>query len=307
MDKARPPVPPPALSVVAIIRHPKDRPDDLLAALGRQPGIARVPVLLVDGREAAPDDDLTAGRPWLQHLRAPGKSMPELKALGAERALAEAIAFLEPRALPGPGWLAAVSDALAAHPGAALGGGVDFAGTPTPAGQAAFAFEYGAFTADKIARGMVHDLSANNMILPRAALWELCGDILRREGLNKPFCQKRLSDGGVPIILLNGFAVALHSDHRLWPLLKSRYFYARCFGGTRAALAPARQRWLYRLGAPAVPFLLFRRHARTLRGLDIGGKSLASYLALAALCLAWGAGEAAGSWFGPGKACTRLY
>lgn len=295
------------LSLVVIIRHPDDTPDALLSALAQQQDITRTSVLLVDGRLPAPDDDPAADHPWLTIIRAPGKSMPHLKAIGTAAAKTRAIAFLEPRAIPGPDWLMQVYSAIAAHPGAALGGGVEFAGAPTPANQAAFAFEYGLFTNDNITAGSVRDLSANNMILPSGPLRSLCGDILKTEGLNKPFCQQRLSEGGIPIILVANMAVALHSNHRLWPLLKTRFSYARCFGGTRDALCPGPRRWLYRIGAPAVPFILFWRHSGTLRRINVGHKNASGYFALAALCIAWAAGEATGSWSGTAKACEDLY
>lgn len=295
------------LSIVLIIRHPDDTPEAVLQALGQQGEIARSPVILVDGRCPEVTQNPGPVRAWLTVIKAPGLSMPQLKALGAKVAKGRAIAFLEPKAIPGADWLRRVHAALTAHPGAAFGGGVEFAGASTPANQAAFAFEYGMFTTGNIAAGTLRDLSANNMILLREPLWSLCGDILRNQGLNKPFCQKCLSEAGMPIRLVADMAVALDGKHRLWPLLKSRFSYARCFGGTRVALAQGPRRWLYRLGAPVVPFMLFWRHSGILRRIDVGQKSPASYIALAALCLAWAAGEAKGSWLGPGKACEDLY
>lgn len=294
------------LSIVLIVRHPDETPEAILEALEKQSDIAQCPVILVDGRPDIAGEDLTV-RSWLTVLLAPGANMPRLKALGANAAGGRAIAFLEPKAIPGSDWLHRVHAALLAHPDAALGGGVDFAGVSRAANQAAFAFEYGKFTADDIMGGTVRDISANNMVLPREQLWSLCGDILETEGLNKPFCQQRLSEGGVEIIHVPDMAVALHSNHRLWPLLKSRFAYAHCFGGTRIALCSGSKRWLYRFAAPIVPFLLFWRHAKMLHGSDVGRKTVASYLALAALCVAWAAGEAKGSWLGPGKACADLY
>jgi len=296
-----------ALSVVLIVRHPDDTPDAVLAALARQDEIEHTAVILVDGRDPAPSANIDAARSWLTVIKAPGLSMPHLKALGAKTAKGRAIAFLEPKATPGADWLMRVHTALVAHPGAALGGGVKFAGTPNPANQAAFAFEYGQFTVENIGAGTVSDLSANNMILPREPFLALCSDILATEGLNKPFCQKRLSEAEIPIILVPDMAVELRSQHRLWQLLKSRFKYARCFGGTRIKLSTPARRWLLRIASPAVPFLLFRRHSRTMRRMNVQRQSALGYLALAALCLAWAAGEAAGSWWGTGNSCEALY
>lgn len=300
----------PVLSVVLIVRHPQETPDAVLAALALETAEpvaqAQTEIILVDGRPDAPD--LRGPVPVrLTRVMRPGLNMPLLKAEGAAVSRGRSVAFLEPKAVPVSGWLLAALAALEKHSGAALGGAV----TAVPrraADKAAYAFEYGAFSSAALARGAGTDLPGNNMILPLAALRDLCGDILKAEGLNKPFCQARLTGGGVAIVMVPEMTVQVNTHYRLGTLLASRFGYARCFGGTRAALAGPRKRWLYRLGAPLVPALLLHRHlgaALRLAGTDrLGAGGLA---ALSALCLAWSAGEAAGSWAGTGKTCDRLY
>lgn len=297
--------PSPALSVVLIARHPGQRPEPALAALAAEPGIGAAEVILADGRPGAapPSGPLP---PRLSVLAAPGLAMPRLKALGAEAARGEAVAFLEPKGVPEPGWLGAALAGVAAHPGAALGGAVLPPRGAGPADGAAFVFEYGAFAPADLAAGRCRDLPGNNMVLPRRALLALCGEVLRTEGLNKPFVQARLLGGGVALAMLPRMAVRMAPGHRLGPLLRSRFGYARCYGGTRAALAPDR-RWAYRLGAPLVPALLLARHLGAAGRVDLGARSPGLRPALALLCLAWSAGEALGSWAGPGSACDALY
>lgn len=296
----------PALSVVLIARRPEEPPDAVLDALLAQPGAEGIEVILADGRPgagAAPG----AGRPGVTTLSAPGLNMPRLKALGAEAARGGAVAFLEPKAVPAPGWLAAALRGVAAHPGAALAGAVAFGGDGSAADQAAFVFEYASFSPEALAAGRTRDLPGNDMVLPREALWRLCGDVLRAEGLNKPFVQARLLAGGVPLVPWPALLVRMRTHHRTGPLLASRFRYARCFGGTRAAWASPRRRWAYRLGAPAVPLLLLARHLRAAREAGVGPHRPGALATLAALCLAWSAGEALGSWAGPGAACEALH
>ena len=303
----------PDLSVVLIVRHPGEDPGAVLAALAAEPGAEGVETILVEGRPGAgeepggtPPED--GAPPGLVRLVRPGLNMPRLKAEGAAAARGGAIAFLEPKGVPAPGWLAAARAALAARPGAALGGPVTAAPGGGAADGAAYLFEYAAFAPDRLAAEGLRDLPGNNMILPAAALRSLCGDILEAQGLNKPFCQARLVAGGVPLSLAPGLEVRLHSRHRLGALLASRFRYARCFGGTRAALAPRRRLWAYRLGAPAIPALLLARHLRAMGRADGRASRPRGVLpALAALCLAWSAGEALGSWAGAGRSCEALY
>ena len=292
-----------ALSVVLIVRHPEESPDAVLAALLAQPGADGIEVILVDGRAGT----ASQGCPGVTVLAAPGLNMPRLKALGAETACRAAVAFLEPKGVPGPGWLAAALAGIAAHPGAALGGAVTLAPGAGSADQAAFMFEYAPFSPRDMAAGGVRDLPGNNMILPRAALWDHCGNILRAEGLNKPFCQERLIAGGVPLAMLPDMAVTMHTRYRTQALLASRFRYARCFGGTRTSLASPGHRWAYRLGAPLVPALLLVRHLRVSRAVEVGPRRPGMLATLAGLCLAWAAGEALGAWAGPGGACDSLF
>lgn len=295
--------PAPRLSIVLIVRDPKDCPGRVLAALAGQARREAAEVLLLEGRpELHPCD---GDRAPDTTIRAPGANMPRLKAIGAEAARGEIVAFLEPKAVPEPGWIAAVLDAFADRREQALGGPVTLGGPRRAADLAAYAFEYAAFAPARLAGGGARDLPGANMALPRASLLAHCGDILARDGLNKPFCQERLRSAGLTIVLDPGMRVRMITAHRLPRLLASRFRYARCFGGTRIAHAAPRRRLLYRLGAPAVPLLLLWRHLPELVRTE--GPRPGAMVALAALCLAWAAGEAAGSWLGRGRACEALF
>lgn len=298
------------LSVILIVRHPRETPEAVLAALAAEIGAAREPdqteIILVDGRPGAPRPSCAVPAPFCLLTR-PGLNMPLLKAEGVRAARGRYLAFLEPKAVPISGWLRAGLDAISAHPDAAIGGAV-VSGATGAVDRAVHRFEYSAFSHEAIRNGKGADLPGNNMILPAAELGANCTDILEAEGLNKPFCQARLTDAGVAINLVPQMAVRLNTRYRLWPLLASRFQYARCFGGTRVNQTSRRMRWLYRLGAPAIPVLLVRRHvgaALRVRGAErLGGSGLA---ALSALCLTWSAGEATGYWFGCGPSCSKLY
>lgn len=300
-----PPAPrPPDIAVILILRAPGDTPEAVLAALAAQPEAAGFAVILVDGRPEAPRGAAPAG---VIHLRAPGLNMPRLKARGIAATEAGTLAFLEPKAVPAPGWAAALIEARSAAPQAVIGGTVRFGGRATAADQAAFIFEYADFSAAQLQSGRSRDLPGNNMVLPRAALLAHCGDILAREGLNKPFCQARLLAAGLPLHPAPGMAVSMTTAHGLPGLLSSRMRYARCFGGTRVALAGPGQRWRYRLGAPLVPVLVLVKRLGAVGRAETGPRRPGTLPALALLCLAWAMGEIAGSWRGAGHACEKLY
>ncbi len=291
------------VAVILIVRDPGDTPDAVLAALADQPEAARFEVIVVDGRPDVPQKLPPVG----VLIRAPGLNMPQLKARGIAATTATALAFLEPKAVPAPGWAAALIRARQAAPQAVIGGAVRHAGGCSAADQAAFIFEYSDFSAAQLDSGRTRDLPGNNMVLPRQALLAHCGDILAREGLNKPFCQARLLAAGVPLLLAADMAVAMTTSHQLAGLLSSRMRYARCFGGTRVALAAPGLRWRYRLGAPAVPVLVLVRRMSAVSRAETGPRRTFALPALALLCLAWAVGEIAGYWRGPGRSCEQLY
>ena len=293
----------PDVAVVLIVRDPGDTPDAVLAALADQPETAGFEVIVADGRHDAPMNL----PPGVTLIRAPGLNMPQLKARGIAASTATALAFLEPKAVPAPGWAAALIRARRAAPQAVIGGTVRHSGHWTAADQAAFIFEYSDFSAAQLDSGRTRDLPGNNMVLPRQALLAHCGDILACEGLNKPFCQARLLAAGVPMLLISDMAVAMTTSHRLAGLLSSRMRYARCFGGTRVALAAPGLRWRYRLGAPAVPVLVLAKRMGAARRAETGPRRPFALVALALLCVAWAVGEVVGYWRGPGRSCDQLY
>ena len=295
------------LSIVLIVRDPGDTAASVITALSEQVVSKDVELIIVDGRPA-PSSDVSENklRAW-SIIHAPGENMPRLKAIGTNAATGSHIAYLEPKAVPSQGWLSAVLNAVNDNPMACLGGPVSLDSENTPANQAAYIFEYGMFTLDKVVSRQAQDLPGNNMVLPREPLLDICAEILEMEGLNKPFCQQRLKDNGHAVLLIPEMEVSMVTKHRLKGLLNSRFNYARCFGGTRISLCSPARRWLYRLGAPAIPFILLLKHFRTAIRTQTVRASFAAYLTLAVLCITWSLGEALGYWFGPGASCKRLY
>ncbi len=296
----------PVISIVLIVRDPNDAPDTVLDALSEQEAIEKTEIIIVDGRPggAAPSGytNLTT-----IYRAAQGENMPRLKARGAHLARGDIVAFLEPKAVPAPGWISAILAAQDKGTLCAVGGSVKFDGASDAINRAAFIFEYGAFSPHKLRSGATHDLPGNNMAIPRERLLTLCNDILDSEGLNKPFCQQRLMDGGVPIVMAPDMTITLKSNHRFWAFLESRFNYARCYGGTRIRFASKRRRAVLRVGAPAIPAILMLRHFSQMQKTEPGLLNFTAAIALAVVCLTWGAGELSGYWFGAGSACKRLY
>jgi hypothetical protein len=297
----------PVISVVLIVRHPDDTPDAVLWALSKQWPEMAAEIILVDGRPegSAPRAGLSPVK--LIYIQSPGQNMPRLKAIGVEKARGALAAFLEPKGVPNLGWFQSLIDTHVRSGARAIGGSVIFSGRQTAFNRAAYLFEYGGFAPDEIRGGRIYALPGNNMALPRQPLSELCSDILEREGLNKPFCQKRLLDANVQIEMAPEMSVNLQTNYRYWEFIKSRYHYARCFGATRLRLASPWRWAVLVVGALLIPVLVVIKSFSRLRGNE--GVKITPTVGLATfcICLAWAYGEIIGSWFGRGGACARVF
>lgn len=298
----------PLMSIIIMVRDPADSPDAVLVALDAQKAIGNAEIIIVDGRPDGAEPRKPASITKFKYLSIPNLNMPKLKAEGVKSANGEFVVFLEPKGVPVSGWLASLLTAVIKTPNVSVGGSVDFGGVSTSMNKAAFVFEYGAFSPDQLQSGQTHDLPGNNMAIPRKKLVELCDDILENEGLYKPYCQQRLVEGGVSIIMEPTMSIDLHTKHKTWPFLKSRFNYARCFGASRVQFATKKQRLKFRLGAPVIPLLLiFRNFSMARRRYDLGTQDPRVLLALASICFAWGVGELIGYWCGRGSSCDNVY
>lgn len=295
------------LTIVLIVRDPDDTPKRVVAALAGQAMSDSTEIIVVDGREAP-----AAGASLPPNLRstvilAPGENMPRLKAIGLQSACGRHVAFLEPNGIPEDGWLSAVLTATSEAPHSCFGGPVILGSEATAINLAAYTFEYREFSLERSQKDPVSILPGNNMVIPRLLLQSLCEDILKTEGLNKPFCQQRLIENGVEIALRLDMSIKLNKEHRLLKFLRSRFDYGRCFGGTRLAQNPPLKRLLYRVAAPSIPLILLVKHIFGLSKHDLRRLDVRSFAVLSIICIVWGGGEALGYWFGRCNSCDKLY
>lgn len=295
------------LTIVLIVRDPDDSPTHVVAALAGQAMSKSTEIIVVDGRESP-----AAGTRLPPNLRsnvilAPGENMPRLKAIGLESASGNHVAFLEPNGIPQDGWLSAVQAATREDPYSCYGGPVVFGSEETAINLAAYSFEYRDFSLEQIQQNPVSILPGNNMVIPRVLLQSLCEEILRTEGLNKPFCQQRLIENSVGIALRLDMIVTLKKEHRILKFLRRRFDYGRCFGGTRLRLVPQHKRFFYRIAAPSIPLILLVKHIFGLSKRDLRRLDVKSFAVLSIICIVWGVGEALGYWFGRCKSCDQLY
>lgn len=218
------------------------------------------------------------------------------------------MALTESWMVPCERWVDSLREVHRAFPDAAVvGGPIDFACDGDTARRVEWAdyfSEYGEHAAgpsDSRDAPLTTRISGANCSYKRWAL-EACGDLVERAAWETPIHQ-RLIERGHEMRRAAAARVCYRRPARFGELLRGRFQHGRGHGAERLQAAP----WIARLArgaaAPLVPGVLLWR---LWRGLPPAGDLRRRFLAALgwtlALTTAWALGEAAGSWFGPGKA-----
>lgn len=234
----------------------------------------------------------------------PGTPIPQMRALGLRKATAAAIAVIEDHVIVPPGWARAMLAALV--PGVDVAGGpVDNAATDSWVDWSAFLCEYSG-SLPPLPAGPSDWLPGNNVIYR--------SEVLRRHDgvLDEGKWENRLHDairaeGGV--LMLHPEIVVGHKMHYSFGLyMAQRYLYSRSYAGAKRGDMPKGKQIVMGAAAlVALPPVMFLRTIRRIRAKHRYQRELLRALPLLVpFCLAWGAGEAMGYWFGPGRAMSRV-
>jgi glycosyltransferase involved in cell wall biosynthesis len=274
-----------------------------LEALARQEGDVCAEVLVVD-RCGEPTRAAVAARfPGVRVIPAPsGAPIPALRALGAEQARGQVVAFLEDGCAPGPRWLRAIVGARAAGH-LAVGGPVANGATRRAADWARFFCEYARFM-PPVPRGAVPGVAGNNSAYDRALFGRLVPGL--RAGLWEPFLQARLREA-VSFHSEPDMAVAVRKSCGLGRFLAQRFHYSRAFAAMRLGGRPWPARLAYACACAGLPALLLGRLLRLmLRKQRHVGPFLLALPLLGVFLAVWAAGEAVGALCGPGQSAGRV-
>ena len=304
---------------LAVIIHSVNSYDDLdgcLRALetGQETGLE---VIVIDRLGEHVRHFIRREHPACTVLAVPaGTPIPQMRAIGIRRAAAgaaPAIAVIEDHVIVPPGWARALLAALS--PGIDVAGGtVDNAATGGWVDWSAFLCEYSGSLPPlpgSQSAGPSEWLPGNNVIYRT--------EVLRRHDavLDEGKWENRLHDAiraGTPgsggaVLMMHPEIVVGHKMHYSFGLyMAQRYLYSRSYAGAqRGAMPPARRIVMGAAALIAVPPLMFVRIIRRVRARPRYRRALLRALPLLVpFCLSWGAGEAVGYWFGPGRAMSRV-
>ena len=230
------------------------------------------------------------------------QTIPELRAAGIFAAGAPLVAVIEDHCRVTAEWAQA---ALAAHAQghAVVGGPIRNVVTERARDWAAFFCEYSAFM-EPLTEGETDALTGMNVAYDRDAIAAI--EDLLHEGRWEGWLHARLQERGIGLHCAAGMVLEHDKDFGLGEFLSQRWHYSRSYAGMRNE-SLGRRRWLYALGAPLLPPVLYWRMARNVfsRGRRRREFLIATPLILLYLVV-WAAGEAAGYAFGGGDSLLEV-
>jgi hypothetical protein len=293
----------PALSVVVPSVNGWDDLSRCLAALEAERDAVALEVLVPERLGGPVRESIAAHFPWITVLPVPARAtIPEMRAVAFDRAVAASVAVIEDHIIVPPGW---AHDLLLARSSArVVGGTVANAATEHLVDWAAFLCEY-SHLMPPLPAGPAEWLAGNNVAYDRALLEE------HREATHagrwEDHLHRALRARGVTLVCHPEIIVGHRKHYTAGEYLAQRYLFARSFAGARVAGKSPLRRAAYGAAAFALPpVLLWRILSRSVRKQVAGRIVWRSIPWFTVFVCAWAAGEVAGSWFGAGDSMSRV-
>jgi hypothetical protein len=276
------------LSVIVTSCDTPDLLERCLAAL--DPQDAAREIVVADCSASDPTDAIRRRFPRVRVLRFDRLSVPGLRWQAVGRTSGDLIAAVEARCTPSGDWCRQLVDAHGARPDApAIGGPVGLRRDATSFDWALYLTEYSAF-APPVGQGPSAQLSSANLSYKRAALEE-AHDLLE-SGVWESAVHERWRREGRQL-WLSPALVSFQGGMAPAAALRMRFHDGRAYAAERFAGASS-HRVIYAIGAPLLPIVTTMRVARAAVEKGLARRFWRALVWIAALNLAWSAGELAG-------------
>lgn len=268
-----------------------------LDALAAQRGAPPFEVVVAGGPETEPLSDVT----WVAAPPSPARRAAA--AIGAARGAV--VLLTEDHCLPAPGWVRHLHAAVEApgSPVGAAGGPV----VPAPGlGAVDWAFHFSDFApyVPPVRGGPVRSLSVCNAAYARSTL-ERVGAVGAAE-FHETRVHRAIRDRVGPLVLVPEAAVETGRRPAFGAALRERFAFGRLWAAGMTAGRPVPARAARAAATAAVPALLGARLGRRALATGQAGRLVRGLPWLAALVLAWSAGEAWGAATGRPPADPRV-
>ncbi len=295
---------PAALSVVVPSVNGWSHLGECLASLARERKQVDLEVLVADRCGPEVTDEVGRCFPWVRVLPAPGgTSIPDLRAMAIDAAVADSVAVIEDHILVPPGWARSLLHARASFP--VVAGSIVNGATDGLVNWVAFLCEYGPVM-PPLEPGFRESIPGNNTVYARDLL--VAHREVTHSGQWENALHRALRAAGVALRFCPSITVAHRKPLRLSGYLSERFWFSRSWAGLASDNLGILARMLH--GAAALvalpPVLIIRLLPHVWRAPLPVHRRLAVVPLLVPCVLAWSLGEAAGYWAGPGNSLARV-
>ncbi len=284
---------PPRLTVVVGSSNARATVAEGLGTLVAQCRRVGAELIVVDHSDDGTDAAIRECFPDVCLVRAPEtRYIPELWAVGVERAAGEVVALTTAHCVPADDWVARVLEAHDAHDAAGIGGAIENDPAATAADWAVYFCRYHRFM-PPLAAGPTADIAGDNASYKRWAL-DRTRD-LWRDGFWEPDIHAEILRRGGTLRLEPRIVVRHVRSFGVAGFVRNRYRHGRQYGRSQGRTLGPGARVGRALRAPLVPAVLTGRVASAVRRAGRHAGPFARALPLLGLFTAsWALGEAVG-------------
>lgn len=237
--------------------------------------------------------------------RPPGTLAPVLWTEGIRASRSEFVALTTAEMSPNPGWLDALLARNEPNSTVGVGGAIDPSPSLGPFDRAVYLQRYAQYRRPWPAASPVGP-AGDNALYRRADL-----DGVQSSwsgGFWEVEVQHALSQSGLTLATAEGSAVTYLGGSQFTSTLRRRFQHARRYAAGRVALMSPAERLARTAALPLVPAVMLARVAKALSARGDSWRRWADAApGLVALLAVWTAGEAWGTWFGPGLRDQSLF
>jgi len=280
------------ITVVVASHNARTSIAECLSALVAQRPPEDVEIVVVDNSTDGTTEIIRERFPDLRLIVSPPSTLiPQLWGAGIQQSSGEVVALTTAHCIPDQDWLWQVRKAHAA-PAAAIGGVIENVASAGVIDWAIYFCRYSRYM-PPVREGVVAEIAGDNASYKRTYL-ERC-QAAWRDGFWEPAVHAELKKAGRSLLLAPSIVISHKKSFRLLSFMRQRFQHGRQFGAWRASCLPSRQRALYIVLSPLIPFVLLARIGQQV--LQKGRHCKAFVLSLPVLLLflaAWTLGELAG-------------
>jgi GT2 family glycosyltransferase len=277
---------------------------DCLTHLDRQRSDVELEVVVVERQGDETRRFVREEYPWVKLIEVEkSQTIPQMRAMAFDVAEGEAVAVIEDHVMVPDGWAKHMLAELEKTDGV-VAGSVQNAATETLMDWACFLCEYHHLI-PPIEEGEVPWLTGNNVTYKRSVLARF------RDAFNAGKWENHLHDAfkseGIRLVCRPEIEVGHKKHYTFGEYLSQRYLYSRSYAGATTKDASFVKRLIRGAASFILPPVMFLRVVSCIwkkgrhRGLLIKSLPL-----IACFTTAWGLGEVAGCWFGPGDSLSKV-